>query len=666
MRSTNPRSRPAVVARCIIAAVVLAAFQVLVETVALAWLYRGLLLPPREFFPQQCYDAFVKVYGWLAPLLGLPHLLDSFVGRGLLPKLAIGAPLLAMAVPVALLVGLAAGLLACLVRPRLSLRGALAALAAGELILHTATWLTTVYIPVEPTLRELARNFARNFLFDGTALALLVTATAAGASFAVAARDHLGRAVVAAAAAAVLAASGGLVAPATPASAAREQHSQAAGKPLAEGYNVILISIDSLRADHLGAYGYKRNTSPAIDRLAREGVLFRHASSTTAWTLPAHMSMLTGRSLLGHGVVSDDRSLTPDVPTLAESMRAAGYTTGAIVSAPYLEKRFGFDRGFDEYDDQTIRFESHGSSYRGVTAPRLQKAAAAWLERHRGERFFLFLHYWDVHYDYDPGPPYERMFDPDYRGTITGRNFYFNPAINPHMDPRDLQHIIALYDGEIRLVDDHIAKLRATLERLGLASRTAILLTADHGDEFFEHGHKGHHRSLYEEIVRVPMILYVPGRRPTRREVSSEVSLIDVAPTLADLVGAPPLAGAEGRSLVPLAFGSEPERPRLTFAELYRKKALNVQVSVRNGPEKLIHHFNRRLVEVYDTSADPGEHRPLPSDRGFAVARMDDLAEWLNRQWKVFAGRIRSQGGVRELVMDDEMRDKLRSLGYIQ
>jgi arylsulfatase A-like enzyme len=300
-----------------------------------------------------------------------------------------------------------------------------------------------------------------------------------------------------------------------------------------------------------------------------------------------------------------------------------------------------------------------------VTAPRLQEAAAAWLDRHKDKRFFLFLHYWDVHYDYDSGPPYDTMFDPDYTGTVTGRNFYFDPTINREMPKRDLEHVIALYDGEIRLVDDHLALLRRKLEALGIDGRTVILVTADHGDEFFEHGRKGHHRTLYDEILRVPMVLYVPGVEPVRPVVQTEASIIDVVPTLLGVTGIGVPRGVEGWDLSGIAFGGEAEIERRTIGELYRKNSLNVQVSIRGEDQKVIHHFNRRLAEVYDVGREPTEHERLPLHSGFAPLRIADLAGWLNTEWPIFVSRVREHG-IEEIHMDDATRDRLRSLGYLQ
>jgi arylsulfatase A-like enzyme len=363
--------------------------------------------------------------------------------------------------------------------------------------------------------------------------------------------------------------------------------------------------------------------------------------------------------------VTDAQKLGDDIPTLADGLKGSGYTTHAIVSAPYVEARYGFDRGFDSYDDQTIRFATHGASYKEVTAPLLQKTAAEWLDRNGSRKFFLFLHYWDVHYDYAPGPPYDTMFDPHYEGQIDGANFYFNDAVHADMAERDLEHVLALYDGEIRFVDDHIAKLRAKLDEIGVGGKTVIVVTADHGDEFFEHDRKGHHRTLYDEILRVPLIVYVPGAKPQRSEVAMETSTIDVMPTVLGLVGASVPPGVEGTDLTGVAYLGRPEWDRTTIAELYRTESLNVQVSLRRTGEKVIHHFNDRLVESYDIATDPGEHSRRPIRQPPTTELIAELQTWLNEGWAGYRDRIRA-GLDRAVTMDAETQDRLRALGYIE
>jgi arylsulfatase A-like enzyme len=257
------------------------------------------------------------------------------------------------------------------------------------------------------------------------------------------------------------------------------------------------------------------------------------------------------------------------------------------------------------------------------------------------------------------------MFDPGYEGSVTGDNFYFNPAVNRRMDRRDLEHVLALYDGEIRLVDDHIAKLRAALERLGVAQKTIFVITADHGDEFFEHGRKGHHRTLYDEVLRVPFIVHVPGVEPARGVVAMESSTIDIMPTVLGLVGLPIPPGVEGADLSAVAVRGAPEWERPVLAELYRRDALNVQAAVRRTGKKVIHHFNRRWIEVFDIAADPAESSNLASDQGFAPAMLADMRGLLNGLWPVYQARV-ARGEVDELTMDEETLNRLKLLGYVE
>ena len=217
--------------------------------------------------------------------------------------------------------------------------------------------------------------------------------------------------------------------------------------------NVLLVSIDSLRADHLGSYGYERDTSPAIDALAREGVLFAQAIAPAPWTVPSHMTLLTGLPPEVHDVVSVRQKLSPDAVTLAEVLQGAGYDTAAFVSGPTVMAHFGFDHGFALYDESMVerRAKRAGSA---VSSPGLVDLVSGWLGRwsDAGRRapFFVFLHMWDVHYDYVPPPEYVERFDPGYAGDVDTRNFETSERLRRDMDPRDLQHVIALYDGEIR------------------------------------------------------------------------------------------------------------------------------------------------------------------------------------------------------------------------
>ncbi|MGH7792955.1 MAG: sulfatase-like hydrolase/transferase, partial [Thermodesulfobacteriota bacterium] len=266
--------------------------------------------------------------------------------------------------------------------------------------------------------------------------------------------------------------------------------------PKNKDINVVFISIDTLRADHLGCYGYHRNTSPNIDRLAREGVIFSNAFSVSSWTLPAHISMFTSMYSTSHGVITGEDYLDDSRITLAEVLKREGYATAAFISGAYLrDPRYGFEQGFDLYDASIINeaasLKDVIKASQVITSPSLNKAAKSWLEKNYQKKFFLFLHYIDVHSDYIPPPPYDTMFDPDYRGPVDGLNI-FKLKLKAEMDPRDLFHIIALYDGEIAFTDHHIGDLMLSLKELGVYDNTMIILTSDHGEEFFEHGQLGH------------------------------------------------------------------------------------------------------------------------------------------------------------------------------
>ena len=437
--------------------------------------------------------------------------------------------------------------------------------------------------------------------------------------------------------------------------------------------NVLLVSIDSLRPDHLGCYGYRRDTSPNIDALSRQGAIFLNAISTTSWTLPAHMSLFTSMDITVHGVSNDGFGLHSDIPTLAGILSKNGYQTAGFCSSPYLNPAFGFNRGFDIYyntdmdkpdfvdtvlmEDREIWDRCHAD----VTSPRIHALAVDWLEKLKDKPFFLFLHMWDVHYDFIPPPPYDTQFDPDYRGTISSRHFMHNKAIHPEMDPRDLQHIIALYDGEIAFTDHYLGLIMAKIRELGLMENTLFIIAADHGEEFFEHGNKGHRITLYDETVKIPLILKLPGKDLGGEQISNQVSIIDIAPTILNALKIPAPEQMQGRSLLPLALGKGAPDDGLAFLELG-----SVLKGLRNNASKLLYNNDYRQTIILDLAKDPKEtHHHM----------VTDLPAW-TRVNKAFYDRLgldhelaekyrQKQSGARVHLSEDQV-NKLKSLGYIQ
>ncbi|MEW6270192.1 MAG: sulfatase [Thermodesulfobacteriota bacterium] len=438
--------------------------------------------------------------------------------------------------------------------------------------------------------------------------------------------------------------------------------------------NVLLVSIDSLRADHLHAYGYPRETSPTIDALARDGALFGRAVAPSTWTLPSHMTLLTAMPPEQHGVASNERQLDPAAVTLAEVLRSAGYATAGFAAAPYVRAMYGFDQGFDLYDESIVK-DGLFDSLRGATSPESTRLVSEYLERWdrdgRQKPFFVFLHLWDPHYDYNPPPPYDTMFDPHYAGTITGNDFLTNPKVRPDMDRRDLEHIVALYDGEIRYTDEHLGRLVDLLRRLGVLDDTVVVVTADHGEEFFEHGRKGHGEVLYDETMLVPLVIRFPRAVAPGRVLEEQVRLMDVAPTIIELAGVvPPEAfgtptgtphGATSLASFIAADGAD-ELPALVAFGTTKMGKLTRSAVRRQHSKLIVQSPGPPHPEAYDLAADPGERVNLsrePDDEPLVQGLQEELSSWAS----LWSGGPRY---AKVLEVPTSQAERLKALGYIR
>jgi arylsulfatase A-like enzyme len=443
------------------------------------------------------------------------------------------------------------------------------------------------------------------------------------------------------------------------------------GAPKTPPPDILLVSIDSLRADHLGCYGYARNTSPTIDRLASEGVRFETAVSTTSWTLPAHAALFTGLYDPAHGTTDVYYRLAPGYHTLAEHLRAAGWTTVGLYAGPLLHPSFALDQGFEHWiscmsepasaisdvDPATI-FAANEASHADVTGPRTLEAARAILEDASEEPLFLFVHLWDPHYDYIPPAPYDSLFDPEYEGALDVRQYAHNDAIHSGMDREDLEHVIALYDGEIRFTDDTLLELLRMINVARSGRQRLTIVTADHGEEFFEHGRKGHQQTLFEESIRVPLLFHWLGQLPAGRVVSRQVSLVDIAPTILSLLSVEPMPATQGIDLSPaLGGGVVPDRG------LHAQLAVgNTRIdAVRTSRLKLLR--SNGLLAHLDLESDPRELDLLPGpppDDQQAVQRLEQI---LHRS-ALLKARFGDDSATRRL--DPEVEQRLRALGYIR
>jgi arylsulfatase A-like enzyme/Tfp pilus assembly protein PilF len=395
--------------------------------------------------------------------------------------------------------------------------------------------------------------------------------------------------------------------------------------------NILLISVDTLRADHLGAYGAQVST-PTIDQLAREGVLFEKTLATVPVTLPSHTSLFTGTYPIAHGV-RDNGSFQLDESrqTLAETFQSAGYRTAAFIGAFALDSRFGLDQGFDHYDDfygDTSAFGDFAISER--PADEVLKPALAWLEEQQGEPWLAFLHLWDPHHPYLPPSPFRES----------------------HLDDP--------YTGEIAYVDDALGRFLNELETRGALENTLIVFTADHGEGRGEHGEKTHGTFAYETTLHVPLIMNWRGVLPAGRRVPSRVRLIDVAPTVFELGGFEPQEEHQGRSLVPLVLDPTQEDGREMYFETL---SFNLNrnwaplTGVYSGRHKYI---DLPIPEIYDIAADPRETRNL-YEQGTELG--DTMRAELDRVIEAYS--TEETRAIQTSEVDPETAARLRALGYV-
>jgi arylsulfatase A-like enzyme/Flp pilus assembly protein TadD len=400
------------------------------------------------------------------------------------------------------------------------------------------------------------------------------------------------------------------------------------------------VTFDTTRADHLGAYGYAGARTPVVDRLAAEGVVFENAYSSVPLTAPSHSTIMTGKFPMAHGVRDNGLFvLDPAQQTLAEILKAQGYRTGAAIGGFPLLARYGLNQGFDFYDDRlTPAYESplagaaapkrNTFSFEERRAARVNEAVFEWLDKTKGEPFFLWVHYYDPHQPNNPPVPYDQLF-----------------ADRP-------------YDGEIAYTDESLGTLLDRLKRDGLYDRTLVVMAADHGEGMDEHEEMTHSYLLYDSTMHVPLVMRGPGVSPGRR-VPGRVRLVDVAPTVLDVLDVPVPADMQGRSLQPLLSGSAGERVERThYAE-----TLSPRLSQNWGELRALYEGSWKYVhgpkpELYDLAADPKELHDL-------AAAQPDRAAAMRAALVAFLKTHSPPGGSRMSPVDAETRARLQALGYL-
>lgn len=390
--------------------------------------------------------------------------------------------------------------------------------------------------------------------------------------------------------------------------------------------NVLLITLDTLRADRIGCYGSTTARTPAMDALAAGGVRFEQALCQVPLTLPSHVSLLTGTYPAVNGVRANGVLLADaDVPTLAERFKSAGYRTGAFVGAFVLDARFGLDRGFDHYDDdlRDVRAVSGEALERG--GDRVCDAALAWLDEQSPGPFFAWVHLYDPHAPYAPPEPYRSDF----------------------ADP---------YDGEIAFADAQIERLLAWLKKKKLRDRTLIVVAGDHGEAFGEHGETQHGYFVYQPTMHVPLILALPSVIPAAKVVDGPVGLIDLFPTLMELMRWEAPETLEGRSLVE-AWRSGRAAGRPVYGECEAPRLNYGWAALRSLTTAEWKYIEAPTAELYDRDADPGETHNVLADHAAEAAR-------LRKELQSFVAAMKPRFS-ETTTLDSDARRRLESLGYV-
>lgn len=480
--------------------------------------------------------------------------------------------------------------------------------------------------------------------------------------------------------------------------------------------DIVVITLDSVRADFLTFRD--PGTSPHLCALAEEGTIFDEAIAGTSWTLPTHAQLFTGQPPLIHGVQADDTAIDPLTPTLPEIFEDHGWRTHGVWTGWYLAADFGFGRGFESYRNGMTDGESLEQAFHATLQG--QRVDAAWGAQVRREKLshedvnseraidlcieaeesvaddeplLLFAHLFDPHYDYVPPGDFATRFDPDYRGSIGGEDYWINPRIahpitgERVINDRDLEHVRALYRGEIAWVDHQIGRLIEHLRESGRLENTILVVTSDHGEEFFEHGKRGHKQSLYEEVLRIPLLVVLPKalRNDPPSRVDTPVELSDILPTLLDYAGHEDPETIWGRSLRP-ALEGEPFEERGIFAslglynsdsqgnstfwlhEVYRtrtEKLWRIRTIERGKPPALT------FAGWFDLQRDRGELEGFGGQPSVLSRNPRTVAAWaameahLAEMREFQSGLKRSTGSARASDLARVLGSELQGLGYV-
>jgi arylsulfatase A-like enzyme len=448
--------------------------------------------------------------------------------------------------------------------------------------------------------------------------------------------------------------------------------------PTSPPRNVVLVLIDTLRADHLGAYGYERPTSPFIDTLAADGVLFENAVSAAPATFPSVNTILTSVSPnVFNRYNASDFGIPEQMTTLAEAFQSAGFRTAAVSASPIVrrlslgkKRQSRFNQGFERFDERCIPRNLERSPY---TAPCVTWHALGLMRNFAADRFFLYIHYLDPHGPYQPPDEMDRFSEP-YSGKDfismgrpkPVREWVYGAGPDVGITERDTDHLRDLYDGEIRAIDANLQRLLRGFADRGLRDDTLFVILSDHGESFMEHGHFSHGKNMYQQILHVPLIFYWPRGIAAGQRRSDVACAVDVMPTILALAKLPIPKAARG---IPL-LGSEQSpdaSPRACYSEGMAGwgSPRGTLFSLRLRDSKILYYRPEDRYEVYDLGTDPAESTNLADDTASAAGkRVESLQHALHSRPEL--RRLRAEGKVPAPPhLEPRARRALQALGYI-
>ncbi|MFH1998850.1 MAG: sulfatase [Planctomycetota bacterium] len=448
-----------------------------------------------------------------------------------------------------------------------------------------------------------------------------------------------------------------------------------------QGYqNLIILSIDTLRPDHLGCYGYRRPTSPTIDRFARENVLFKHVYSQSPYTLPSHVSLFTSQYPTTHGVYQEEHKIHDETDLLSEVLAKQGLATASFCNGGFLSHEYGFSQGFDLYCEVDPLGDRYMDGH-ALNPNRLSDGSSGslnmafeWAEKHKETPFFLFLHTFMVH---DFLPP---------RELAEAFNVGISSDINPSSEERyklaheyyrkngwtekERTYFINMYDASIRAADDMFGELLAFLEKTGLKDNTLIVLTSDHGEEFMEHGGNGHSYTIYNELIKIPLMMRIPGTIPMPVEIESVVNQVDILPSVLELMDERGIPFSQGRSFVFMLRACEGS-DRTVFAEVDLNDRSKRSCVIKDGWKYIKGDSTQTLVfpapaevELFHLSDDPGEQKNVADANPEVQEELKAIIEKMRED----IGKFNETMNVKRdssKKMSKKLQDVLRRQGYL-